>query len=146
VIHPNKHDPQHLSPPHLGGISEPKSSADWQQHEHVTAPLQAQAQKLLEEAGSPELAKHAVDEAARQHTEQAGPEKLVQEWGFGSWDELITLSTNLIAPDGASWWITPHHHQGWMLWNHNEWQAHKLFGSFEEARSHVFQGAPPDPT
>jgi hypothetical protein len=134
------------SPPtnSAGSPESAKSSADWQQHEHIAPPVQVQAQKLLDEAGSPELAKHAVDEAARQPGKGSGPEELVKDWGFASWDEMITLSTNLVATDGASWWVTPRGDQGWMLWSHHDWQSPRLFASFEEARRHVFQGAPPD--
>lgn len=131
-------------------IPEPdKTSADWQQHEHVSVPTQAQAQKLLDEAGSPEIAKHAVDEAAKERSE--GPtreeerkKEIVRESGFASWEMVKALSTILVASDGLTWWITPHRQTGWMLWNQHDAQAPKLFASLEEARRHISHGAPPD--
>lgn len=37
---------------------------EWQMHEHIAPPIQIQAQKLLDDAGSPGLAKQAIDAAA----------------------------------------------------------------------------------
>jgi len=39
---------------------------EWHQHEHTTPVVQIHAEQLLDEAGSPELAKHAIDVAAQQ--------------------------------------------------------------------------------
>lgn len=41
-------------------------SADWNEHEHTVPSVQIQAEKLLETAGSPEIAKHAIDVVANQ--------------------------------------------------------------------------------
>ena len=42
------------------------NSADWNEHEHTVPSVQIQAEKLLETAGSPEIAKHAIDVVANQ--------------------------------------------------------------------------------
>ena len=108
----------------------------WEQHEHLTPPLQAQAQRLLDEAGSPELAKHAVD-AAAERQEHGPSDDLVSEGGFESWEEMLTLSTS-IDLDGDQWWITPFpRRDGWMLWNQRGGQSPRLFPSFEEAYRHL---------
>jgi hypothetical protein len=41
------------------------SAAEWMAHEHMAAPLHVQAHRLIEQAGSPELAKQAIDAAAQ---------------------------------------------------------------------------------
>lgn len=41
-------------------------SAEWHEHEHTVPSVQSQAEQLLETAGSPELAKHAIDVVANQ--------------------------------------------------------------------------------
>jgi hypothetical protein len=106
----------------------------WEEHEHLTPPIQLQAQRLLEEAGSPELAKHAVDAAAEQ---QSQAEDLLNQGGFASWDEMLTFSTS-IRFDGEQWWITPFREQaGWMLWSQRGGASPQLFASFEEAHRHL---------
>lgn len=42
-------------------------STDWNEHEHTAPVVIVQAEVLLTRAGSPELAKHAIDVAARKH-------------------------------------------------------------------------------
>ena len=57
----------------------------WQEHEHVAPPVQNQAQKLLDEAGSPELAKHAVDAAAKtQPLPASAHDQFARQLGFAS--------------------------------------------------------------
>jgi len=41
--------------------------AEWHEHEHTVPSVEIQAEQLLETAGSPELAKHAIDLAAHKH-------------------------------------------------------------------------------
>lgn len=41
-------------------------SYEWHEHEHTTPSVHSHAEQLLKEAGSPELAKHAIDVAANQ--------------------------------------------------------------------------------
>lgn len=40
--------------------------AEWHEHEHTVPSVQIQAEQLLQTAGSPELAKHAIDVVANQ--------------------------------------------------------------------------------
>ena len=40
--------------------------AEWHEHEHTGGAVQSQAEQLLDTAGSPELAKHAIDVVANQ--------------------------------------------------------------------------------
>jgi hypothetical protein len=119
----------------------PSSSAAWEEHEHVAPRLDAEAQKLLDAAGSPEIAKHAIDAAARQREEMEemseAREDLVHVWGFASWDEMLTLSTSVEDSNGDRWWITPCAQQGWMIWNQRDRQLPELFASFEEAHRHL---------
>jgi len=42
------------------------SRLEWHEQEHTAPALQHQAEQLLDAAGSPELAKHAIDVAAHQ--------------------------------------------------------------------------------
>lgn len=40
--------------------------AEWHEHEHTAPAVQIQAEQLLNMAGSPELAKHAIDVVSQQ--------------------------------------------------------------------------------
>lgn len=45
------------------GVNE--QTVEWNEHEHVSITVQIEAEKLLVQTGSPELAKEAIDSAAR---------------------------------------------------------------------------------
>lgn len=44
------------------GVNE--QTVEWTEHEHVSLTIQIEAEQLLSHAGSPELAKRAIDSAA----------------------------------------------------------------------------------
>src|SRR5687768_2999335 len=56
--------------------------------EHIATPVQIEAQKLLEDAGSPELAKHAVDVAAIGRGEGSPQDQFARRLGFASYLSL----------------------------------------------------------
>ena len=58
-----------------GTFADPQDT-EWNEHEHTAGVVMVQAEHLLHRAGSPELAKHAIDVAARQHPESAGLDDL----------------------------------------------------------------------
>lgn len=45
------------------GVNE--QTVEWNEHEHIAITIQIEAEKLLHQAGSPELAKEAIDSAER---------------------------------------------------------------------------------
>ena len=47
-------------------------AAEWNDHEHVADPVQRMAQQLVDQAGSPELAKHAVEIVEKRQSETPG--------------------------------------------------------------------------
>src|SRR5262245_31821321 len=81
--------------------------------------IEAEAQKLLHDAGSPQLAKHAIDAAARRETlPDFRQDTLAQKLGFKSREEMLSASKPITATDGTVWWAThsPKDKQ-WYLWN-----------------------------
>jgi hypothetical protein len=101
-----------------------------------------QAGKLLREAGSPERAKHAVDEAAKVNQlapDQVTPDQrgvIAKELGFAAYRELAAASTPLVIPGRERWWVTPQG-QHWKAWNASGVLLNHDFGSVEEARRYI---------
>ena len=98
-----------------------------------------QAQTLIHQAGSPELAKDAVDGAAERETIPDFRENLFgQRFGFASRPELLAASTPLIAADGTPWWTTAIKNNRWIVWNQQDMSASKTFATLQEARNSVY--------
>src|SRR5438477_7832314 len=86
-------------------------------HASDLAPVEAQAHKLLAEAGSPELAKHAVDAVARDQAAGSPGDKFAAQWGFDSYLSLFEASTPLASVGGKNWCVTSVGNSNWILWN-----------------------------
>jgi hypothetical protein len=90
----------------------------WQEHEHVAPPILNQAQKLLDEAGSPDLAKHAVDAAAKtQPLPVSAHDQFARQLGFASYLSLFEASTPIMSAVGKQWLVTALRTDQWILWN-----------------------------
>ena len=104
----------------------------------------SQAQSLIDTAGSPEQAKQAVDEAAR---EQAAPpltqEDFARRWGFASFLELFEASKSVGSAEGKKKWLLTALRGGkWLLWNDGDLSSAREFDSREEALPHVHRSSP----
>jgi hypothetical protein len=96
-----------------------------------------QAEKLLREAGSPERAKHAVDEAAKAQQNPEHERGLVaQQLGFPAYRDLAAASTPLVIPGSERWWVTPQGNR-WKAWSASGVVLDQDFGSIEEARRFI---------
>ena len=119
----------------------PEQSAEWSEREQLSAPIEMQAQKLLREAGSPERAKHAVDQAANLAApESEARERLARQLSFSSHRELAAVSTPLVIPGRDRWWVVQRG-QHWKAWNAAGVLLEQDFPSIEEARRHIASGA-----
>jgi hypothetical protein len=118
--------------------AEPNQTADWSQHEHTAPPVQSQAQRLLAEAGSPELAKHALDVAAdQQHNDPIFVDDLAERWGYRSRHDLLAASISVATSRGQMWWLTPVEGRGWAAWTEHDAQMSDLLPTLEHARQFV---------
>ena len=99
--------------------SEANTSEAWGEHEHVAPPVQVQAQKLLDEAGSPDLAKHAINAAAATSPATAGSphDQFARQLGFHSYLSLFEASTPAGSAEGRQWFVTALKQDRWILWN-----------------------------
>ena len=99
----------------------PTSPEAWQEHEYVVPPVQIQAQKLLDEAGSPNLAKHAVDAAAKtQPLSASAHDQFARQLGFASYLSLFEASTPLRSAVGKQWFVTALRTDLWVVWNDSD--------------------------
>jgi len=104
--------------------------------------LEMQAQSLIHHAGSPALAKNAVDGAAQcELIPDFREDQFGRRFGFASRPELLAASTPLTAADGTPWWATAIADNRWIVWNQNEMSASKTYTSLQEARSSIYPPA-----
>lgn len=89
-------------------------AAEWAEHEHVSDPAIAAAERLLESSGTPEQAKHVIDVAHNQAPDDP-TRNLATQAGFTSYLELLSASTRV---DGDEPWYVVQLPTGqWMAWN-----------------------------
>lgn len=94
----------------------PTPTAEWRDHEHVAEHAQAEAQRLLESTGTPELAKHAID-VAGERQEYTARDDFARRAGFASFQELLAASAPVTAANGQTWYATPVPNHKWIAWN-----------------------------
>jgi len=98
-----------------------------------------QAQVLIHQAGSPVLAKNAVDGAAEREMIPDFREDLFgQRFGFASRAALLAASTPVTAADGTSWWTTAIEGNRWIVWNQEDMSASQTYSTLQEARQSVY--------
>jgi hypothetical protein len=126
----------------------PHQSEQWAQHEHVAGSVDAEAQRLISVAGSPELAKQAVDSAAEASTDKQpirSLDELARHTGFAGRSDLLAASTPVNAPDGTLWWATAVKGSGWIVWRLDDLSIERTFASQDEAQDYLAEKARPSP-
>ena len=119
-------------------------SGQWAQHEHVAAPVDAEAHRLVSVAGSRELAKQAVDSAAEaDRTPQPvrSLDELARHIGFAGRGDLLAASKALNSPNGNLWWATAVPGNRWIVWRLEDISLERTFGSLEEIHEHLARQA-----
>jgi hypothetical protein len=112
----------------------------WQQHEHLSAQLELDALRLLADAGTPELAKFAIDSVDDQQHDQQRAE-FAQTLGFASYSDLLAASAGIATNDDNLWFVTPLGDGQWIGWNYVEVRADVKHATREAAVAHVEQSA-----
>jgi hypothetical protein len=132
-----------------------QSAPEWHEQEHTAEPTNAQAQHLINQAGSPEMAKQAIDTVAAraQQGSKADPRdparssdsyeqrksRLAEQLGYASYLELFEASTPVPTQDGKAWCVTSDHHGSWATWNDEELEARGRAATKQEAMATVSQ-------
>jgi hypothetical protein len=101
-----------------------------------------QAQKLLQETGTPTLAKAAIDvvQAGVDQKDQASNaqnDQYAKLLGYASYMELVSASTMLLGRNGQPWFISAVKHGKWLAWNEKVPFAARELDSREAAIRHV---------
>jgi len=107
-------------PPQAASLKQEQRPATVEWKEHVSEAAQAAAVRLLDTAGSAEIAKHAIDvDDERQETSPTAHHELAVRVGFASYLDLASTSMRIGgAGDGApEWYITPLPSGRWIAWN-----------------------------
>jgi hypothetical protein len=101
--------------------------------------VEMQAQTLIHQAGSPALAKDAVDGAAeREAIPDFREDHFGRRFGFASRPELLAASTPLVAADGTPWWTTVIAGNRWIVWNQQDMSVSKTYATLQEARNSIY--------
>jgi len=152
--------------PNPGRQSRPatkQADPEWHEQEQVAESANVQAQKLLEETGSADLAKQAVDNVAARtqprevdlppHTEKTNaraPERMAnpgseakdrfaERLGYQSYLELFEGSTPVPTQDGKAWCVSQDKRGNWAVWNDENLSVYKSSTSKDEAIAAVPQ-------
>jgi hypothetical protein len=111
---------------------------------NVPEAAKAQAERLVEQLGSVELARHAVDlakQAVDAVADQAGATNiesvLHKTLGFATHQQLIDASSLLESNDGKKWYITQLPDESWVAWNEADYKCDRHFTTAEEALASV---------
>lgn len=118
---------------HLPGKRPERSAAEqWTHHEHVADPVVSEAQRLVNLAGSVELAKQSLN-AATEPLSAADQAELAVQLGYDSYESLLAASTVVVGADNSVWCITQDRNRQWVVWDASSNQSPRLFPSMEEA-------------
>jgi hypothetical protein len=122
-------------PPPQPHIGPPPGSAA---RARISEGIEQHAQTLIPHAGSPALAKDAVDTAAgREAIPDFRHDAFGRRFGFASRRDLLAASKPLAAADGTAWWTTAIEGDRWIVWNQDDMSASKTFATLQEARSSI---------
>jgi hypothetical protein len=118
--------------------SKATSNAAWQDHEHTATNVDLEAKKLLRSAGSPELAKHAVDAAAENlNLAKDRSEELAELLGFASYRSLVEASTMDTKVADRQWFVISIRPDQWILWNDRDLEVAGVFESLQDAQQAI---------
>jgi hypothetical protein len=115
-------------------------SDSWEQHEHLSAQLELDALRLLADAGTPELAKFAIDSVDGQQQDQLRTE-FAQALGFVSYGDLVSASIGVSTNDDKLWFVTPLRDGYWAAWNFTQVCIDVKYTTREAAVAHVEKSA-----
>jgi hypothetical protein len=110
------------------------------------AEVRMHAERLVQESGSAELARKAIDKV--QGDPQPAPcrDDLAKSLGFESYLALFEASSPLVAGDGKNWCVTPLPGGKWVAWNDTDLASGERFETREQAEASIGSvGRQPEP-
>jgi len=123
-----QHDPQ--KPPL------PKSTPPGvEDHPRVPVGIELQAQRLIHEAGSADIAKRVIDQVVERETKSEFLEDVfAARWGFASRAALLAASMPLFDSEQSNWWASQIPDGRWVVWSRDDLSAKTAFPSLDAAR------------
>lgn len=121
----------------------PHAAEDWQRHEHTSSSIAAQAQRLVSQAGSAEIARQAIDSVGEELPTSAGNSdddarsNFAKAMGFDTFVALRAASKPVESNDGKEWFLTALPDNTWGAWNATQLLSDRHFASREEALASV---------
>ena len=110
----------------------------------VRVPNCENVERLVEELGSVELAKHAVDLAkqavaavAEQASSTSSETLLHRCLGYATQQKLRDASSPVESNDGKGWFLVQLPDESWVVWNEVDYKADRHYLTDEEARASV---------
>jgi hypothetical protein len=125
---------------------EPPATEQWREHEHQAPAADLRAAQLLQETGSPELAKHAVDQAEAPADEPihapdvAEQDAAAREFGYDSFAALVKDAVSFPVDRGPGLMVCELIDGRWIRFDRESWPKHEIFRSREEAMKPVAPG------
>jgi hypothetical protein len=111
----------------------------WPSHEHLSAQLELDALRLLSDAGTPELAKFAIDSVEMQR--ERARDEFAQAHGFANCAELLAASDGVATGGEKAWFVTLLVDGQWIGWNLEDFGEGIKHRSREAAVRFVTQSA-----
>ena len=132
-----------------------QAAPEWHEQEQTAEPTNVQAESLLEQAGSAEMAKQAIDTVAARNQQGAKADprdparstdslekqksRLAEELGYASYLEMFEASTPVPTQDGKAWCVTSDQQGSWVAWNDQELNVHHRAATKAEVVTAVSQ-------
>jgi hypothetical protein len=112
--------------------------------------VQAEAKRLLEESGTPDLARQAVPTAAPA-ARGTHNDDFAHSWGFASYLEMFEASKPIMTDGDRHWLVSNVGPDRWIAWNDLELSAVGPYAAADQAAAHIPASlspapAPPPPT
>ena len=121
-----------------------KTARTWSTHEHLADSVSLEAQRLVNMAGSVELAKQAVD-AAVEATPGGEHGPLADELGYPSSAEMLKATITVVAADGCQWRVTLDRRGRWVAWSERHAGVRRYYPAKDDAVEHLQTGRSPKP-
>jgi hypothetical protein len=118
----------------------------WREHEHQSPATDLRAKQLLEETGSPELAKRAVEQADVPADapvlppDAADQDAAAREFGYESFAALVKDAVSFPVDRGRGLMVCELKDGRWIRFDQESWPRHEIFRSREEAMKPVASG------
>jgi hypothetical protein len=117
----------------------PNPADEWPRHEHVAAPAQVAAQKLVDATGSVELAKQAIEAAGEPPADAAnGRDGFARQNGFASYLEMFEAAEP-IADTSRAVWLLAATGPDFVVWSERDLTAIR-FGTRDDALTAIQRG------